>query len=60
MNALIIQLISGAIGGNVAGIALKNLNMGVLLNSIAGTVGGVGDATVLATAGVVKDMPNKG
>jgi len=35
MKVLIIQLISGTIGGNVADIALKNLNMGVLLNSIA-------------------------
>ena len=60
MKALIIQLISGTIGGNVAGITLKTLNMGVLLNSIAGTVGDVGGAAVLATAGVVKNMPNKG
>lgn len=37
---LIIQLISGAVGGNLAGSVLKNVNLGVLWNSIAGVVGG--------------------
>ena len=36
---LIIQLVSGAIGGNIAGGALKNLSLGPLGNSIAGIVG---------------------
>ena len=38
--ALIIQLISGAAGGNIAGALLKNLNLGTLGNSIAGILGG--------------------
>ncbi len=37
---LLIQLISGALGGNVAGSLLKNLSFGTLGNSIAGIVGG--------------------
>jgi len=37
---LIIQLISGAAGGNVAGALMKNLSLGPLGNSIAGIVGG--------------------
>ncbi len=37
---LIIQLISGALGGNAAGAAAKKLDMGWLWNSIAGIVGG--------------------
>ncbi|MCK0102639.1 hypothetical protein [Pseudohalocynthiibacter sp. F2068] len=37
---LLISLISGAIGGNVAGGLLKNLNQGTLVNSIAGILGG--------------------
>ncbi len=40
MIALIIQLISGAVGGNVAGAAMKDYNLGTLGNSIAGIVGG--------------------
>ena len=38
--SLIIQLVTGAIGGNVAGAALKNYNLGPLGNSLAGIVGG--------------------
>jgi hypothetical protein len=37
---LVIQLISGALGGNVAGGLLKNLSLGTLGNSLAGIVGG--------------------
>jgi hypothetical protein len=37
---LIIQLISGAVGGNVAGALLKNLSLGTAGNSIAGILGG--------------------
>ncbi len=37
---LIIQLISGALGGNIAGALLKNLSLGAVGNSIAGIVGG--------------------
>ena len=37
---LIIQLLSGAAGGNIAGALLKNLSLGTLGNSLAGIVGG--------------------
>lgn len=37
---LIIQLVSGAAGGNVAGSLMKNLSLGTLGNSIAGILGG--------------------
>lgn len=37
---LIIQLISGAVGGNAAGALLKNLSLGPVGNSLAGIVGG--------------------
>lgn len=40
ITALIIQLISGAVGGNIAGSLLKNFNLGPLGNTIAGLVGG--------------------
>jgi uncharacterized membrane protein YeaQ/YmgE (transglycosylase-associated protein family) len=40
---LIISLISGAVGGNIAGAALKDQSLGTVGNSIAGIlVGGVG------------------
>lgn len=37
---LIIQLVSGAVGGNVAGKLLKNMSLGTIGNSIAGILGG--------------------
>ena len=37
---LTIQLVSGAVGGNVAGALMKDKNLGVLWNSVAGIVGG--------------------
>ena len=37
---LIIQLISGALGGNAAGALMKKLSLGTVLNSILGIVGG--------------------
>ena len=37
---LIIQLVSGAVGGNIAGSALKQYDLGTLGNSIAGVIGG--------------------
>jgi len=37
---LIVQLLSGVVGGNVAGSQLKEQSLGVLGNSLAGLVGG--------------------
>jgi uncharacterized membrane protein YeaQ/YmgE (transglycosylase-associated protein family) len=37
---LIIQLISGAMGGNLAGGLFKKLSLGMVLNSILGILGG--------------------
>ena len=47
----LIQVISGAVGGNVAGAALKNLNLGVLGNTLAGVVGGGIGGQLIALAG---------
>jgi hypothetical protein len=38
--ALIIQLICGALGGNLTGKLFKNIDLGTLGNSIAGILGG--------------------
>jgi hypothetical protein len=40
MINIIIQLISGAIGGNGAGALLKKLSLGTIGNSIVGILGG--------------------
>ena len=45
--AIILPLISGAVGGNVVGALAKNLSLGTLGNSLAGIVGGVGGSQLL-------------
>jgi uncharacterized membrane protein YeaQ/YmgE (transglycosylase-associated protein family) len=37
---IVIQLISGAVGGNIAGAILKKYNLGPIGNSIVGLIGG--------------------
>ncbi|MDH3263511.1 MAG: hypothetical protein OEM24_05895 [Paracoccaceae bacterium] len=51
MEQLIIGLISGAVGGNVAGAGLKNFSLGPLLNSVVGAVGGAGGGQILSMLG---------
>jgi len=50
--ALIIQLVSGAVGGNVAGALLKKYDLGTLGNSIAGIVGGGIGGWILGALGL--------
>lgn len=45
--AWIINLISGAVGGNIAGGLLKDYSLGTLGNSIAGIVGGAAGGQIL-------------
>jgi hypothetical protein len=40
ITTLLLQLVAGAVGGNVAGSLLKNISFGTLWNSLAGLVGG--------------------
>ena len=49
---LIIQLVSGAVGGNVAGSLMKNSSLGTLWNSIVGILGGGLGGTVLGMLGL--------
>ena len=54
---LLIQLVSGAVGGNIAGSLLKNSSLGTLWNSVAGIVGG---GVLLAIIGAIKKSMAKG
>lgn len=49
---LIIQLLTGAAGGNVVGKLAKNLDLGTLGNSIAGILGGGLGGQLLGMAGI--------
>ena len=37
---LLIQLLTGAVGGNIVGKLARNIDLGVLWNSVAGIIGG--------------------
>ena len=49
---LIVQLVSGAVGGNVAGAALKKFGLGTVGNSIVGILGGGLGGQILGMLGV--------
>ena len=51
--ALIIQLLSGAAGGNLAGSMMKDANLGVLGNTIAGILGGGIGSKLLVALGIL-------
>lgn len=48
---VLISLIAGAVGGNVAGKAVGSINQGTLINSIAGIVGGGLGGQILSMMG---------
>ncbi len=50
--AMIVQLASGAVGGNVAGALLKKFSLGTLGNSIVGILGGGLGGQLLGLLGV--------
>jgi uncharacterized membrane protein YeaQ/YmgE (transglycosylase-associated protein family) len=50
--SLIVNLISGAIGGNLAASALKDQSLGTFGNSVAGILGGGIGAAILQALGV--------
>jgi len=50
--SLIVQLLSGAVGGNVAGGVMKKLSLGTVGNSIVGILGGGIGGQILGMLGV--------
>lgn len=50
---LIISLVSGAVGGNLAGAAFSEKNLGVIGNTIAGLIGGGAGDFILRALGVL-------
>ena len=47
LTNLLIQALSGAVGGNLGGLLNKAKSLGPLLNSVLGAVGGIGGGQVL-------------
>lgn len=53
---LIVTAVSGLVGGNVAGAALKDKTLGAIGNSIAGIVGGVAGTYILQAVNILQTM----
>lgn len=53
---LITNLVSGAVGGNVAGAGLKDKSLGVLGNTVAGLIGGVAGDYIIQAVGLLEKM----
>lgn len=49
----IISLVSGAVGGNLAGLGMPEKNMGPIVNTIAGLVGGGLGEFIIKAFGIV-------
>jgi len=50
--SLIISLVSGAVGGNLAGAAMKDKSLGVTGNSLSGILGGGIGGAILQLLGI--------
>jgi hypothetical protein len=53
---LLVQVIGGAAGGNVAGALLKNANLTAILRTILGIVGGVSGGQLASILGVLQNV----
>lgn len=58
--SLLISLVSGAVGGNVAGAAMKDKSLGTAGNSLAGIFGGGIGGAILQILGVLKSTGGGG
>jgi len=56
LMTLLVELVSGAVGGNVSGALNKAKSMGPTLNSVVGAIGGVIFGQGLSAAGVLENL----
>jgi hypothetical protein len=47
LTGLLVQAVSGAVGGNVSGAVNKPGSLGPLVNTVLGAIGGIGGGQVL-------------
>jgi uncharacterized membrane protein YeaQ/YmgE (transglycosylase-associated protein family) len=55
ITSVLVSLISGALGGNVAGAAMKESSLGTVGNSLAGILGGGLGGSILSALGVLPE-----
>jgi uncharacterized membrane protein YeaQ/YmgE (transglycosylase-associated protein family) len=60
LTQVIISLISGGVGGNIAGALLKNFNLGPIGNTIVGLIGGGLGGQLLSATGLLQSTGTVG
>jgi uncharacterized membrane protein YeaQ/YmgE (transglycosylase-associated protein family) len=53
---MLVSLVSGAVGGNISGAALKEKSLGVIGNTIAGAVGGTAGGLIIQGLNILSKM----
>ena len=53
LEGLIASLISGGVGGNLAGMLMKKFSLGTLWNTVVGVLGGAGGMQLLELVGML-------
>lgn len=56
ITGLLVNVIGGAVGGNLSGAAWKDKSLGVMGNTIAGLVGGVAGTYILQGVGILNSL----
>jgi hypothetical protein len=59
LAGLLVQAVSGAVGGSAVGSAGTNYSLGPIGNAIAGAVGGVGGIFMTLIADFIRNMTAK-
>lgn len=54
--SLAVNLVSGLVGGNVAGAAWKDKSLGAIGNSIAGIIGGAAGGYIMQAVGMLNSL----
>jgi uncharacterized membrane protein YeaQ/YmgE (transglycosylase-associated protein family) len=54
--SVLINLVSGGVGGNIAGAGLKDKSLGMIGNTIAGAIGGTAGAWIIKALGVLSSF----
>ncbi|WP_028388405.1 hypothetical protein [Legionella fairfieldensis] len=53
---MLVNLVSGGVGGNILGAAWKEKSLGAIGNTIAGLVGGVAGTYIMQAVGVLNSL----
>lgn len=53
---VLVSLISGGVGGNIAGVALKDKSLGAIGNTLAGVIGGAAGGYIIQGVGLLNTL----